>query len=59
MASDQDLYHEPAYYGLSHPDPQFPHQYVADAVTADQAGPSTSGVCAGRAVPVHRKELYR
>ena len=27
MACDQDHYHEPAYYGLSHPDPQFPHQY--------------------------------
>lgn len=35
--SDQDAYHELAYYTLVHPDPAFIHQYIVDAYAAQHA----------------------
>jgi hypothetical protein len=37
MTSDQDLYHELAYYTLAHQDPSFIHQNVVDAYAAQHA----------------------
>jgi len=39
--TDQEMYHELAYYTLSHPDPRFIHQHVVDAFTAQTASPET------------------
>ena|SRR5947207_10969592 len=36
-ASEEALYHELAYYTLSHPDPRFIHQHAVDAFAAQTA----------------------
>jgi hypothetical protein len=42
--TDQEMYHELAYYTLSHPDPRFIHQHVVDAFTAQTATPETKSI---------------
>ena len=44
MTSDLDLYHELAYYTLSHPDPSFLHQNIVDAYTAQHATGDTKPI---------------
>jgi hypothetical protein len=42
--TDQEMYHELAYYTLSHPEPRFIHQHVVDAFTAQTATPETKSI---------------
>ena len=42
--TDQEMYHELAYYTLSHPDSRFIHQHVVDAFTAQTATPHTKSI---------------
>ena len=42
--TDQEMYHELAYYTLSHPHPRFIHQHVVDAFTAQTATTETKSI---------------
>jgi Family of unknown function (DUF5946) len=42
--TDEELYHELAYYTLSHPDPSFIHQHVVDAYAAQHASDQTKAI---------------
>jgi hypothetical protein len=44
MASDQDLYHELAFYTLAHSDPSFLHQHIVDAYAAQHADENTKPI---------------
>jgi hypothetical protein len=42
--SSQEEYHQLAYYTLSHPDPEFIHQHIVDAFTAQTADENTKPI---------------
>lgn len=42
--TDQEMYHELAYYTLSHPHARFIHQHVVDAFTAQTATTETKSI---------------
>ncbi len=42
--TERDLYHSLSYYTLTHPDPGFIHQFIADAYGAQRATPKTKPV---------------
>jgi|SRR5579863_373522 len=43
-ASNDELFHELAFYTLAHPDPSFIHQNAVDAFAAQTAGESTRNI---------------